>query len=99
MNLINLDNLFQEFKDDLKNKIETEIEYESHKDIFTDKNINDFQIKDFYSFLINHLNYNNHKYSIIKRDITNFNLFVEVLNHYQELLVIYKENLDLTIDI
>ena len=99
VNLINLDNLFQEFKDDLKNKIETEIEYESHKDIFTDKNINDFQIKDFYSFLINHLNYNNHKYSIIKRDITNFNLFVEVLNHYQELLVIYKENLDLTIDI
>ena len=94
---IKLDNIFQEFKNDLKNKIKNEKEYINHPDIFNDENIEKFEINKFFSFLEPHLNYNNTAFSIVKRDITNYNLYVEIINNFNELKDFYFINLDLEI--
>ena len=36
-------------------------------------------------------------YSIIKRDITNFNVFIEVITKYDEVKGYYKPNIDIEI--
>ena len=96
--IIGLTDIFDEFKKELKEKIKEEEEYKSYIEIFNDNNINDFKIEDLYSFLKENLNYCDATFSIIKKDITNFNFFVEVITEFNELKnYIYNDDLDVKI--
>ena len=90
--LINLNDIFEEYKIQLKKNIVNKPEYKEYSDIFNDENINNFNIDDLYKCL--HIHLKDNEYSISKRDITNYNLFVEVLNNFNELFYIYKDNVD-----
>ena len=92
-----IENIFKEYKVDLKNKIKSEQEYTSHKDIFTDNNIDDFKIDDLFAFLKEHLK--DYTFSLTKRDITNYNLFVEVITTFTELMVIYENDVDVKLKV
>ena len=70
-------------------------EYQEYSDIFNNKNITNFKIVELYSCLEDYLK--DYQYSIIKKDITNFNLFVEILNNFNELFYIYKDNVDVNL--
>ena len=90
--LINLNDIFEEYKIQLKKNIVNKPEYKEYSDIFNDENINKFNIDDLYKCL--HIHLKDNEYSISKRDITNYNLFVEVLNNFNELFYMYKDNVD-----
>ena len=95
--LTNISVILDDYKMELKNKIKKEIEYKEHEDIFNEKNIDNFDINILFKFLENYLNNNSYKFSIIKRDITYYNLFIEILENFQELKFIYEKNIDLLI--
>ena len=90
--LINLYNIFDEYKTELKDKILNKPEYKEYPDIFNNKNIDSFKINNFLGFLETHLK--DHSFSIIKGDITNYNLFIEILNSFPELRHKYAKNID-----
>ena len=95
--LITMEDIFKQFKEDLKNKIIKKKIYKQYSDIFSEKNINDFSINQFYDCIFKQLDILNMSYSIIKRDITNYNLFVEVITKYDEVKEYYKPNIDIEI--
>ena len=96
--IISISDIFNEFKEDLKEKIKTEEEYKSYSDIFNENNINDYKIEDLYSFLKENLNYSNAMFSIVKKDITNYNFLVEVITKFNELKdYVYNQDLDVKI--
>ena len=90
--LINIIDIFNEYKLELQKNIEYKPEYKEHSDIFSEENINNFKIADLYQLLKTYLK--DHNFSITKRDITNFNLLVEILNEFRELYYIYENNID-----
>ena len=89
---VKLNDIFDEFKLDLINKIQQKNEYLTIKDIFTDKNVKTFGIENLYSFLKEHLK--DYSFSISKKDITNYNLFIDVITKFPELYIIYKNDID-----
>ena len=123
--LIKINNVFDEYKQDLKNKIkdENEIkndlnnenkdgnenkkdlkdekknenEYKRHSDIYNEKNIDEFTLDKLYNFLEEHLK--NYSYSIGKHDITNYNLYIEIIKNYPELYSVYKDDLDVEFNV
>ena len=96
--IISISDIFNEFKEDLKEKIKTEEEYKSYSDIFNENNINDYKIEDLYSFLKENLNYPNAMFSIVKKDVTNYNFLVEVITKFNELKDhVYNKDLDVKI--
>ena len=96
--IISISDIFNEFKEDLKEKIKTEEEYKSYSDIFNENNINDYKIEDFYSFLKENLNYSKAMFSIVKKDVTNYNFLVEVITKFNELKdYVYNQDLDVKI--
>ena len=90
--LINIKDIFNEYKLELQKNIEYKPQYKEHSDIFSKENIDNFKIGDLYQFLKTYLK--EHNFSITKRDITNFNLLVEILNEFSELYYIYENNID-----
>ena len=95
--LLSLSDIFNEFKNILKNKIKEE-EYKYFDKIFNESNINEFKIDDIYSFLDENLNYSNALFSITKNDITNFNFLINVITEYNELApYVYNKDLDFKI--
>ena len=96
--LKSISELFLEFKNTLKVRIVNEQEYGKYDKIFNDKNIDEFSLEDVYSILKETLNYNNASFSIIKKDITNFNLLIVVITEYNELKnFVYNQDLDILI--
>jgi hypothetical protein len=96
--LKSISELFLEFKNTLKVRIVNEKEYKKYDNIFNDKNIDEFSLEDVYSILKETLNYNNALFSIIKKDITNFNLLIAVITEYNELKnFVYYQDLDILI--
>ena len=91
--LIKISDIFQNYKIELKNNIEKFPEYQEHLNIFNESNIDEFIISDLYEFLITYLKDGN--FSIIKRDITNYNLFIEILTEFKELKYKYRYNVDM----
>ena len=90
--------LFLEFKNTLKTRIVEEPEYRKYENIFNNKNIDEFSLEEVYSILKDTLNYNNASFSIIKKDITNFNLLIVVITEYKELKnFVYNQELDILI--
>ena len=49
--LINISNIFNEYKSELKLSMLNLVEYKQHSDIFNIENINSFKIEDLYEFL------------------------------------------------
>ena len=90
--LINIIDIFNEYKLELQKNIEYKPEYKEHSDIFSEENINNFKIADLYQLLKTYLK--DHNFSITKREITNFNLLVKILNEFTELYYIYENNID-----
>ena len=64
-------------------------------DIFKKEIIDGFTINNLFEFLDIHLKNNN--YSIIKRDITNYNLYIEILNTFNEFNYLYINDVDVKI--
>ena len=79
-NIISISDVFKEFKNTLKVRIVNDQEYGKYDKIFNDKNINEFYLEEVYSILKETLNYNNALFSIIKKDVTNYNFLVEFIN-------------------
>ena len=95
--LLRLSDIFNEFKNSLKNKIKEE-EYKNFDKIFNENNINNFKIVDVYSFLEENLNYSNALFSITKSDLTNFNFLINIITEYNELApYVYNKDLDIKI--
>jgi len=90
--LINLSDIFDEYKTQLKDNFLDKSEYKQHTDIFNKENIDNFKINNFFGFLEAHLK--DHSFSIIKRDITNYNMFIEIINSFPELRNYYAKNID-----
>ena len=96
--LKSISELFLEFKNTLKNRIVEEPEYRKYENIFNNKNIDEFSLEEVYSILKDTLNYNNASFSIIKKDITNFNLLIAVITEYKELKnFVYNQELAILI--
>lgn len=93
--LIKIEDIFNDYKSSLIKKTIDDSEYKEHSDIFDAKKINQYTIKDLYNFLKIHLEGNN--FSISKRDITNYNLYVEILNSFDKLKDKYKPNVDVAL--
>ena len=97
-NLKSISDLFLEFKNTLKNNIIHGQEYKEYAYIFNEKNINEFSLEDVYDIIKETLNYNNTLFSITKKDITNFNLLIEVITNFKELkYFVYNKDLDVLI--
>ena len=97
-NLITISDLFLEFKNTLKDNIVKGQEYKKYRNIFNEKNIDEFSLDDVYTILNETLNYDNTLFSIIKKDITNFNFFIEVITQFNELkYYVYNNYLDIKI--
>jgi hypothetical protein len=79
---ISLQNLFDGFKKQLLLKIEKWNEYQEFSDIFNSTNVNEFTLNDFLLFLKSHLK-SDYSFSIVKKDITNYNLLIEVINNFK----------------
>ena len=84
-NIISISDVFEEFKKTLKVRIMNDEEYGKYDNIFNDKNINEFYLEEVYSILKETLNYNNVLFSIIKKDVTDYNFLVEVITEFKEL--------------
>ena len=96
--LKSISELFLEFKNTLKTRIVEEPEYRKYKNIFNNKNIDEFSLEEIYSILKDTLNYNNTSFSTIKKDISNFNLLIVVITEYKELKnFVYNQELDILI--
>ena len=91
-----LQNLFDGFKKQLLLKIEKWNEYQEFSDIFNSINVNEFTLNDFLLFLKSHLK-SDYSFSIVKKDITNYNQLIEVINNFKEFTVYYNKNLDVLI--
>ena len=97
-NIISISDVFKKFKNTLKVRIMNDEEYEKYDNIFNDKNINEFYLEEMYSILKETLNYNNALFSIIKRDVTDYNFLVEVITEFSELKnFVYNQELDILI--
>jgi hypothetical protein len=95
--LVKIEKIFNEYKLELKTQIKSEQEYKTHKDIFNDNNVDGFKIDDLFAFLKEHLK--DYTFSLTKRDITNYNLFVEVITTFTELMIIYENNVDVKLKV
>ena len=96
--LKSISDIFLEFKNTLKTRIVEEPEYRKYENIFNNKNIDEFSLEEVYSILKDTLNYNNASFSIIKKDITNFNLLIAVITEYKELKnFVFNQELDILI--
>ena len=96
--LITLLDVFKDYKMELGKTIITNEEYKSYSKIFNAENIDKFTIEDVFTFLNENLNYSNTMFSIIKKDITNFNFLVEVITSFNELKnFVYNQDLDILI--
>ena len=93
--ILKIDNIFNKFKEELKEKIGKN-QYKDYAEIFNEENITKFNINDFYSFLRRHLD--NYEFSIIKRDVINLNLLIEIIMNFNELIDVYSNDLDIKID-
>ena len=90
--------VFFEFKNTLKKGIMRKEEYKKYANIFSEENINEFSLEDVYAIIEETLNFNNTSFSITKKDITNFNLLVEVITDFDELkCFVYNKDLDVLI--
>ena len=90
--------VFFEFKNTLKKDIMRKEEYKKYANIFSEENINEFSLEDVYAIIEETLNFNNTSFSITKKDITNFNLLVEVITNFEELkCFVYNKDLDVLI--
>ena len=90
--------VFFEFKNTLKKDIMRKEEYKKYANIFSEENINEFSLEDVYAIIEETLNFNNTSFSITKKDITNFNLLVEVITDFDELkCFVYNKDLDVLI--
>ena len=90
--------VFFEFKNTLKKDIMCKEEYKKYANIFSEENINEFSLEDVYAIIEETLNFNNTSFSITKKDITNFNLLVEVINNFEEFKCFeYNKDLDVLI--
>ena len=90
--------VFFEFKNTLKKGIMRKEEYKKYANIFSEENINEFSLEDVYAIIEETLNFNNTSFSITKKDITNFNLLVEVITNFEELKCFeYNKDLDVLI--
>lgn len=97
-NLLSLLDIFNEFKKVLKTRIKRIEEYKKYEDIFNERNIDQFKIDDVYSFLKEHLTYNDANFSIIKKDIVSYNFLVAVITEYNDFKdIIYNKDLDILI--
>ena len=67
-------------------------EYIDNKVIFSEKNINEFTLNNVFNFLQEYLK--DYNFCIYKRDVPNFNLFVEIINTFDELKDIFEDDLD-----
>ena len=94
--VISISNIFTMFKQDLKMKIINNNEYKNYSTVFNKNNIDDFKINDFYTFLEENLS--GYSFSIIKNDVTNFNLLVEIISNFKQLKEIYNDDLDIKIE-
>ena len=70
-----------EFKKQLLLIIEKWNEYQEFSDIFNSTNITEFTLNDFLLFLKSHLK-SDYSFSIVKNDITNYNLLIEINNKF-----------------
>ena len=95
--IYDMHNLFKKYKADLLNKISKEEEYKYYQSIFNNNNIKNFTLTDFLNFLKSQIDDETLSFSIIKRDIKNFNLLVEVIVNFPELNSIYNNYLDVEI--
>ena len=94
--LINIKDIFDNYKEDLKKKIFNEQEYIENEIIFNQKNIDQFTINNLYQFIGDFLNSDKkYRYSIVKRDITNYNLYGEIIETFNELKCVYEKDVDL----
>jgi len=94
--LINIKDIFDNYKEDLKKKIFNEQEYIENEIIFNQKNIDQFTINNLYQFIGDFLNSDEkYRYSIVKRDITNYNLYGEIIETFNELKCVYEKDVDL----
>ena len=90
--LIKFNHIFDEYKQDLKNKIKNDNEYKTHPDIYNEKNVDEFTIDKLCNFLQEHLNY--YSFSIRRKNITNYNLYIEIIKNFPKLYQIYKDDID-----
>ena len=90
--LITIEDIFNDYKSSLIKKPIDDSEYKEHSDIFDAKNINNFKLEDLYNFLKIHLAGKN--FSISKRDIINYNLYIKILNSFDKLKDRYMPNVD-----
>ena len=93
--IITIPSIFNMFKRNLIKIIKKEGEYSKYDKIFNNKNINNFKVEDFYKFLND--NIAKYSFSITKRDVTSYNLLIQVINKFHELKYIYNNNLDVQI--
>ena len=98
--LISIDDAFKKYKSNLLQIIaeENENEYKQNKEIFNKENINNFSISQFYHLISTNLKKENCQLCITKRDITNYNLFVEIIQDFQEFKDDYQKDLDVKIN-
>ena len=97
-NIISIEDVFLEFKTTLKDKKLNEQEYQKYRNIFNEKNIDEFSLENVYTILNETLNYNNASFSIIKKDVTNYNFLLEVIIEFNELKnYVYNKHLDILI--
>ena len=98
--LISIEDVFKKYKSNLLQIIneENENEYKQNKEIFSEKNINNFSITQFYTFISMSLTKENDQLCRTKRDITNYNLFVEIIQDFQEFKDDYQKDVDVKIN-
>ena len=98
--LISIEDVFKKYKSNLLQIIneENENEYKQNKAIFSEKNINNFSITQFYTFISMSLTKENDQLCRTKRDITNYNLFVEIIQDFQEFKDDYQKDVDVKIN-
>ena len=98
--LISIEDVFKKYKSNLLQIIneENENEYKQNKEIFNKENINNFSITQFYTFISMSLTKENDQLCRTKRDITNYNLFVEIIQDFQEFKDDYQKDVDVKIN-
>ena len=98
--LISIDDVFKEYKTNLSEIIneENENEYKQYNEIFNEENINNFSISQFYNFISTNLKKENYQLCATKRDITNYNLFVEIIQNFQEFKDYYQKEVDVQLN-
>ena len=98
--LISIDDVFKEYKTNLSEIIneENENEYKQYNEIFNEENINNFSISQFYNFISTNLKKENYQLCATKRDITIYNLFVEIIQNFQEFKDYYQKEVDVQLN-